>query len=93
MKILLRVSLFIAIPIFSLFYFTTIASLAGSGEKIVELKTEISKLERDNRSLLIALNDQSYIAEIEQKAKGKGLVFDPKIVYVKIPSSLAVSKR
>lgn len=93
MKTLVRVSLLIPILVFSVLYFTTVTSLSGSGEKIVELKAELSKLEKQNRSLFIAVDKQYHIAEIDEKAQKAGLVFSPKFVYVKIPSSLAVSKR
>lgn len=93
MKILVRTSLLILVLVFSVLYFTRVTSLSGSGEKIVELKTELAMREKENRSLLIAIDKQYQIAEIDEKAQKAGLVFGQKFVYVKTPSPLAVSKR
>lgn len=93
MKIIVNSIFFVLILFFALWYFSSVTRLSRMGDQIVQLKHDLSQLERENRDLYIALSKHSYAARIEEQAKRGGMVFDAKFVYIKTPSSLAVSKR
>lgn len=93
MNLFIRTSLFIAIIILNILYFTTIAHLSGAGALMSDLRGELASLERQNSASLVAVTEQSRVSSLEAYAAERGLLPDAKLVYIQTPSSLVVSKK
>ena len=92
-KLAVRFIIFCLIITGSVFYFTTTTELSGSGNKIANLRQEVEMLDYQNRILSSQLSQRYFLGEVEEQAVDQGMVSNAKFVYVKIPSSLVVSRR
>ncbi|HBH46444.1 MAG: hypothetical protein A2445_03145 [Candidatus Jacksonbacteria bacterium RIFOXYC2_FULL_44_29] len=93
MKIITRVIILCIIITIGFFYFSTVTELSSSGKEISRLKQSLEALETKNRQLNVELGERQLLTSLEARAKNVGLVADTKLVYIKTPFSLVVSRK
>jgi len=93
MKYFTRLVLFFFLIIFTFLYLHSVNTLSGSGEKILQLRQELARQEKENRSFSLKLSSNFRLYNIDQKAKEIGMIDKAKFVYLKKPVALVVSKR